>query len=142
MKRAKNISGIIFFAIALMFIINGCSKSDSNPASSDDGSSGGGSGSNQIAITVGSGTQPTYTWSGGKVFSVSVVRTSDPNTVIWGIASPGVDGIDSPVTHGSGANMTTIFETAATEKTLTAGVSYRVTVSRTDKTTGWKDFTP
>lgn len=105
----------------------------------------GGSGS-AFTITVGTGTTPTYTWSAGNAFSVTVVRTTAPGTNVWGISSPGQALIASPVTHGTvpsaGSGTVGIIETAATEQTLTAGVAYRVTITRLNGDTGFTEFTP
>ncbi len=126
---------IITTAIMLVLLFVGCSKDENNPA-------GPGSGNNSISITVGAGTRPQYSWSGGNVYSLSVVRTSNPGTIVWGLASPGQNAIASPVTHGSGASLTQlIVETTSTERTLTSGVQYRVSVTRIDGTTRWKEFT-
>ncbi|MFZ0389633.1 MAG: hypothetical protein WAN36_04165 [Calditrichia bacterium] len=93
-----------------------------------------------FAVTVSSGTTPNYSWSAGNVFSVSVVRTADPTVIVWGIATPGQANIASPAKHG--VVPTGAIETAQTEKALTAGVEYRVSVTKLDGKTGWKDFTP
>jgi hypothetical protein len=110
---------------------------------------GGDSGTNSntngdFAITVGSGTRPTYTWSAGDAFSISVVRTAAPTTIVWGLASMGnVENISSPTTHGTVGNMTSgTVNTATTESSLTAGVEYRVTITRLNGKTGWTEFTP
>lgn len=105
------------------------------------GGNTGGSG-NEIAITVSyPGGVPTYSWSGGGGQSLAVVRTSDPGTPVWVIATPGRDGVTSPVTQGTvpgGA-----VEALATERTLTPGVEYRVTVARiATSNAGWTEFTP
>jgi len=101
----------------------------------------GNGGTGAIDITVGTGVRPTYTWSGEPAFSVSVVRTADPSTLVWSVVTPGLDGIASPVTHGtvpSGA-----IQNAYSETTLTAGVEYRVSVTRISGSEyGHVDFTP
>lgn len=128
---------IITGTLILILLVLGCSKDENNPTDV-------GSGGNAISITVSAGTTPQYSWSGENVYSISIVRTSNPGTIVWGLASPGQNAITSPVTHGSGASFTPplIVETASTERTLTSGVQYRVTISRLDGTTGWKEFTP
>ncbi len=110
---------------------------------------GGDSGTNSttngdFSITVGSGTRPTYTWSAGDAFSLSVVRTAAPTTIVWGLATMGnAENIASPVNHGTIGSMTSgTVNTATTEQALTAGVEYRVTVTRLDGKTGWTEFTP
>lgn len=91
-------------------------------------------------ITVSSGTRPTYTWPAGGAFSVSVVRTTAPGTIVWGMADPVNKNVGSPVTHGSLKG--SAIESAASEKTLSAGVEYRVSITLGDGKTGWKSFTP
>lgn len=120
-----------FLAMALATTLIACG--DSEPAGPV-GQNG------DFNITISSGTQPTYTWpANGAGFSVSVVRTSAPTTIVWGIANP-ARTLNSPVTHGAvpqGA-----LESAATEKVLTAGVQYRVAITNGDGKTSWKEFTP
>jgi hypothetical protein len=110
---------------------------------------GGDSGTNSttngdFSITVGSGTRPTYTWSAGDAFSLSVVRTAAPTTIVWGLATmANAENIASPVNHGTvGSIASGTVNTATTEQALTAGVEYRVTVTRLDGKTGWTEFTP
>jgi hypothetical protein len=102
---------------------------------------GGGGGGLTLAVSVSSGTKPTYTWpGGGAAHSVSVMRVSAPTTIVWGIAAPMSQAITSPVVHGTipaGA-----LPSANTEPTLTAGVAYRVSVTLGTGQTGFKDFTP
>ena len=95
-----------------------------------------------FTVTVGSGTTPQYSWNAGNAFSVSVVRTATPTTIVWGIATPGQGNIASPATHGAtpgGAVPTAI---GTVETTLTSGVEYRVSVTLLDGKTGWTEFTP
>ena len=95
---------------------------------------------NDFEITVSAGTRPTYTWPGGAAHSISVMRTSAPGTIVWGVAQPVLTVLTSPFLHGSvpaGA-----LETVDDERTLTAGVSYRVSVTRQDQKQSYKDFTP
>jgi hypothetical protein len=121
-------------AVALAFLVSlGC----------EDNPTGSGSGGSAFSITVGSGTTPTYTWSAGNAFSVTVLRTAAPTTPVWGVSTPGAALITSPVTHGTVPSVSgTILETAATEKTLTAGTEYRVTITRLNGDTGFTEFTP
>ncbi len=93
-----------------------------------------------ISITVGSGLTPTYSWTGGDAMSVSVMRTSDPATLVWGITTPANDGISSPAIHGQVPAAAA--QTATTEVVLTDGVEYRVSVVRiTGGGSGFTDFT-
>lgn len=117
-------------AITLLGIAGGCDDSD--------GLLGGGS---AIDVTVGSGATPTYTWTGADVFSVTVVRTSDPTTFVWGMLTPGKDGIPSPVVHGTVP--TGAIVTANAEPRLATGVRYRVRVERLNGIdAGATSFTP
>ena len=94
-----------------------------------------------ITVMAGTGLTPTYTWTGGDLFSVTVARTSAPAVPVWGVAAtPAADNLASGVTHGTvpgGA-----IQTFSTETTLTAGIQYTVSVSRTDPVAvGFTDFT-
>lgn len=124
-------------SLVCVVVITGCKKEESNPA-------GGSGGTTGITITVSSGTKPQYSWTGGNVFSLSVMRTSNPATIVWGLSSPNQNAIASPVTHGTGSSLNPmIVETGTSEKSgLTAGVQYRVSVTRLDGTTGYTEFTP
>ena len=105
----------------------------------DDGPTAPNAQNGDFAVTVSSGTTPQYSWSGGGAFSVSVVRTAAPGTIVWGVADPINKNLPSPVTHGNrGAGV----ESATTEKVLTAGVEYRVSVTMANGKTGWKSFKP
>jgi len=106
--------------------------------SSEDSTGPDGNGGSQFAVTVSSGTRPTYSWPGGVAHSVSVMRVAAPTTIVWGIANP-TQGIQSPATHGTVGNA---FQSGNAEPTLTAGVRYRVSVTRQDSQTGWMEFTP
>jgi hypothetical protein len=91
-------------------------------------------------VIVGAGTRPVYSWPGGTAFSVSVVRVAAPGTIVWGIANTGMT-IPSPVTHGTVTGAGSV-QTANAEPTLTAGVRYRVSITRLDQKTGFIEFTP
>jgi len=102
---------------------------------------GQGGGGGAISITVGSGTTPQYSWAGGNVTSVTLVRASNPSTPVWGIAcNSGNDCISSPLTHGTVPPATTRF--ANTEPTLTTGIQYQVYVTRQSGAAGYQTFTP
>ncbi|MFH0991287.1 MAG: hypothetical protein V1799_14870 [bacterium] len=124
---------ILISSIIVLLLIGGCKKDENNPADA------GNTQASQIAITIGSGTKPQYSWSGGNVFSLSIVRTTNQTVVVWGLATPGQNGIASPVTNGT--TPAGSVETAVTERTLTVGVQYRISISRLDGTTGFKEFT-
>jgi len=136
----KKLIFVFSFLMVLGLVFMNCSK-DKNDDNNDMGTNPNPTG---IQITVGSGTTPQYSWTGGNVMSISVARQSDPTTVVWGAANPTSDGIASPVTHGTlpaGTVPTSVLPNP--ETTLTAGVAYRVSVARISGTaTGYKDFTP
>jgi hypothetical protein len=117
-------------AVLIACAVAGCGGDSTGPE--------GGDGS-AFDISVGSGRNPTYTWSGGTAFSVSVVRVSAPGTIVWGVANPAMT-IPSPVTHGVTPGGAVV--SANTEGTLTTGVKYRVSITRQDQKTGFKEFTP
>lgn len=101
----------------------------------DTGSTGG-----SIAIAVDTGASPVYSWSGGPVNAVGVARVGSLNSLVWGIVTSGGDSIPSGLMHGvvpAGA-----FRVANAESTLTAGVAYRVTVSRVGGAYGYREFVP
>jgi len=104
------------------------------------GPDGGNNANGDFTVSVGNGTRPNYSWTVGGAFSLSVVRTAAPTTIVWGIADPQARNIASPVTHGTIPNGK--LPSATTEQSLTAGVQYRVSVTLADGRTGWKDFTP
>jgi hypothetical protein len=100
---------------------------------------GGGSGGD-FDISVGSGTQPSYSWAGGPALEVSVTRTANQTLIVWGVNSPSAQNIGSPVRHGtvpSGA-----IELSTRERTLAAGVQYRVTVKLANDQQAFQDFRP
>lgn len=99
---------------------------------------GGGSGGD-FDIGVSSGTTPSYSWSGGNAFEVSVVRTSDQTVIVWGVAST-AQNLSSPVRHGttpSGA-----VQLANREPALSPGTQYRVTVKLANGDRAFRDFRP
>jgi hypothetical protein len=99
----------------------------------------GGSGGD-FAVTVGCGTQPLYTWPSGLAFSIDVVRASYETVSVWRVANPNTSNIGSPLRHGtvpSGA-----VELVGTEKTLTAGVQYKVTITLADQRQAFQTFRP
>lgn len=120
-----------FAALALITMLLGCGGDSAGPS---------GNGGSEFDITISGGTRPTYTWPGNPAFSVSVVRVSAPGTIVWGLANPTAMSIGSPVTHGAAVGGAVV--TANTEATLTAGVRYRVAITRSDTKTGFKEFTP
>lgn len=101
-----------------------------------------------ITVTVGAGEtpgNPIYSFDGGNVRDVSVVRVNDPNnaadvTPVWSVTTIDVDNIASPVTQGTVPTGATL--AINTEPTLTVGQMYRVSVVRVNGDFGVADFTP
>ncbi len=118
------------FAAVLLLAVAACGGDSTGPS----GANG------DFEVTVGSGTKPVYAWNGGTAFSVSVVRITAPGTIVWGIANTAMS-IASPVTHGTVSGSGTV-ASANVEPTLTAGVRYRVSITRQDQKTGFTEFTP
>jgi len=131
MKGIFKIFGVLMLSALLLA---GCNK--------DSGTNAGGNGGGDFTVTVGSGTTPQYSWDAGNAFSISVVRTSEPTKIVWGIATPGQSNIPSPSGHNvvpAGAVPTAV---GTAEATLTAGVEYRVSISLLSGKTGFTEFTP
>ena len=99
-------------------------------------------GVSEFPVTVGAGTTPTYTWAdnGGQASSLTVARVANPGAPVWAISTPGQNGIDSPVTHGTVPGGAT--NTVDVEPVLTPGVAYRARVTQLSGRTGFVDFTP
>lgn len=80
-------------------------------------------------LVVSAGVVPTYAWTVGAISFLDVVRTSNPNSPVWGFnVAGGADVVQSPVTHGAvPAGATAI---GGSEPILTAGIQYRVRITR------------
>jgi len=101
----------------------------------------GGDGSGgDFAVSVSGGTQPTYSWSAGPAFEVSLVRTADQTVVVWRVSDVVNRDIRSPVRQGVVPQGAT--ETAASERVLTAGVTYRVSIRLADGSSAFQEFRP
>lgn len=114
-----------------LLLVGGCSSDATSP--------GGAQGGSAFDVTVSGGVTPTYAWPGGTAHSVSIMRVSAPTVIVWGVAHV-QQALPSPVTHGVASGGALV--TASTEARLTAGVRYRVAVTRQDTRTGWTEFTP
>ncbi|MGD8276697.1 MAG: hypothetical protein PVH00_01670 [Gemmatimonadota bacterium] len=120
----------VFAILALAGVLTACTDDVSGP-----GGSGG-----DFTISVGGGTHPSYSWSAGPAFTIDVVRTSNPSVVVWRVADPSTMNIQSPVTHGT--KPSNALETTSSERTLSVGVEYRVTVTLADGRQAYREFTP
>jgi hypothetical protein len=90
-------------------------------------------------VVVTGGVRPTYSWGSGRAFSITVARTTAPASIVWGVADPD-HALDPPIVHGRVPDGTV--ESAATERVLSSGTEYLVTVTLADGRTGWKEFRP
>lgn len=80
-------------------------------------------------VFVGLGVNPVYAWNVGPIASLTVVRTSNPTTPVWGFSVFTGDLVPSPVTHGDNVPNGSQ-SVGGTEPTLTPGVQYRVLIER------------
>jgi hypothetical protein len=90
-----------------------------------------------FTVSVGSGLQPSYSWSGGNAQRVDVVDVEDPLFPVWGIASTG-NSIQSPVQHGTVPAGAT--ELSDEQRSLRAGERYRVNVTLANGQRGSREF--
>jgi len=90
-----------------------------------------------FTISVGSGLNPTYSWSAGPAFEVSVFRANGV-TPAWVVADPLNEAIQSPVTHGTVPGNAT--ELVDNETTLESGVRYEVTVKLANGDEAFREF--
>ncbi len=135
--------------ISLLVVVAGCGgRSDDNDAGQDgtmdDGSDAGegdGSDGSTSNVDVSQGVTPEYSWEGGNVSQLSVLRAPfEQEIYAWAVITRDTDGISSPVVHGTtppGAEV--LFED---ELELTAGVEYHVFVRRMDGSMENATFTP
>lgn len=117
-------------ALVCIIALTGCT--DVLPP--DGGSSG------PFSITVGTGTRPSYSWTAGPAFRVEVTRVENPIIPVWAVANTATQNIASPVTHGTIPSGS--LELVDTEKVLTAGVRYRVTITLPNNDRSSRDFRP
>jgi len=125
-----------FLAMGL-FLIIGCGNNQSDTTG----------GSILVEVSdASSTTNPFYTWfnpsdnSNGTAEKLTVARTSDLNKVVWGIVSnqPPQESITSPWKQGDvSANVSTI---STDEVNLQSGVTYRITVTKADNTSGFVEY--
>jgi hypothetical protein len=100
----------------------------------DDGGNG------SFTVTVGSGTTPSYSWTGGAAFRVEVAPVANPFIPVWAVADPNNRNIASPVRHGTVPSGAVLL--ADEEPVLRAGVNYRVTVTLPNNERSSRDFRP
>lgn len=105
----------------------------------DDLGVGGDNSGGAFEISVGSGTQPTYSWAGGPALSVTVFEAGE-TFPIWGVSSPTQRNIGSPYRHGSQpAGSSVVFDD---QPTLTPGVRYRVEIVLANDQEAFREFRP
>ena len=144
MKKSQLL--MIGAVLILVFgLISGCGEDSVSDSIS--GSSGGGGGGGGYVLTVGSGVNPTYTWTGGVIGFLTVQRTDTWETV-WQVSYydlyPTIegDGIVSPVTHGTKPADGNVYEQFVVELTLTGGTEYRTMICNQDFDCDSQNFTP
>jgi hypothetical protein len=95
-------------------------------------------GGTSITVSVGTGTTPSYSWSGGRARSLTVQSTS--GEVFWQIEAINLQqGFASPVQHaGAPAGARVV----VAPRTLQPGVVHTATVVGVDGTQGVRTFTP
>lgn len=127
--------------ILLFGLMSGCGEDSVSDYIPDSGGGGG------FVLTVGSGVNPTYTWTGGVINSL-FVQIVGPWTTVWQISYydsyPLIlgDGIVSPVTHGTKPADTNVYEIISIEPTLTGGTLYRAMICNQAFDCDFQDFTP
>jgi len=132
-----------FFVVG-SFLLIGCGNNSSSNSNIQEGATGG---SLIVNVSPGNSTsQPFYSWEDSTLnptaATISVARTSDLSTPVWGVTSnpPDQNLIPSPWEQGSSTALIT--ETASTERTLETNITYRVTITKGNGTTdGWREFT-
>jgi hypothetical protein len=91
-----------------------------------------------ITVSVGTGTTPSYSWSGGRARSLTVQSTS--GEVFWQIEAINLQGgFASPVQHASAPAGARV---VVAPRTLQPGVVHTATVVGVDGTPGARTFTP
>jgi hypothetical protein len=95
-------------------------------------------GGSSLTITVGSGTTPSYSWSGGRARSLTVQSPS--GELFWQVEALSFqEGFASPAQHG----VTPVGARAVTAaRALQPGVVHTATIVGVDGTQGLRTFTP
>ena len=108
-------------------------------ACTDDLGVGGDNSGGAFEISVGSGSQPQYSWAGGPALSVTVFEVGQ-TFPIWGISSPTNRNIGSPYRHGSvPAGSSVVYDE---QPTLQPGVRYRVEIVLANNQEAFREFRP
>lgn len=108
-------------------------------ACTDDLGVGGDNSGGAFEISVGSGTQPQYSWAGGTALSVTVFEVGE-TFPIWGISSPTNRNIASPYRHGSVPSGSSVIYDD--QPTLIPGVRYRVEIVLANSQSAFREFRP
>lgn len=95
-------------------------------------------GTGNVVISVGSGTTPTLSWTGGNATRLTVTQSSGGG-VHWDLQALDATGVPGPVVFG-------VVPNGAAENSqsvvLTAGTDYRVNLTLVDGSTGSRVFRP
>ncbi len=131
--------------VVLSIVLLGCGKGNNTNTNVDEGAAGG-----SISVHVSDGdpkSRPIYTWSDGSTdisattaMQLRVARTSNLNTIIWAVSSldPSQNAVQSPIQHDTTQAGTT---PTGSEIDLSTNITYRVTVTKADNTSGYREFT-
>ena len=82
----------------------------------------------ESSITVSRGVRPTYRFTGGPVNALSIARAADPENIVWGLATPDADAVESPIVHAGVPDKT--LQTAQGERSLVGGERYNARIQR------------
>ena len=102
-------------------------------------------GPREIKIQLGEGTKPTFSWNTKSGYTITVSFADRPNgPFLWGIKTPGRDGIHPPVVYGSiPPGAVDISDPLYYRPVLERGERYRVQVNTQFATaSGYKVFSP
>lgn len=140
MRRVRFIS---LFMIGF-FLFIGCGLDENVDTNIEEGAATG-----LLSVHVSDGdplSKPIYTWSdaaGATAVDVKVARVADLNATVWELQSndPTLDYIQSPVTQGVNQSSNTFMPAVnSPEPDLQTDVWYRVTVTKADNSTGYREF--
>ncbi|HET6466146.1 MAG TPA: hypothetical protein VLY20_03035 [Nitrospiria bacterium] len=133
-----------FLILLIPALLAGCGKDNNSNSNVQEGAAGG-----DLVVTVAPGnpaSRPLYLWTditgtAVNAATITVARTTDLNTIVWGIATnTNTDALQSPWQQGSLSTIVTPI--VQTEVDLQTNVTYRVTVTKADnQTSGYHEFT-